>query len=490
MDCTGRGTRTCSAGLLGLMLATAVLLAIVLLDGQPASAQAEPGSEPSYGELGSDLALEGGNPGDSLAAPAPLTGTETPQEAQDVAGDVLRELKEPLDTTVLAKLADARSVPDRSGGGGPAGQGTDPTPDLAQVTVEKQRTRDDGLAFDHDGPQDSGSPPTSGEDGIVVASGMSGGDQRAGDAAQVAQAATGATTQYQQETRPVTVTVTPARLVRNETQPRVEIIHGDVHFDVARNRTKLADEPPFGDPLAEEHPNMYRVEIDLPTGVKTPLRVSPESVRYAGAEWTPAWYKGERGRGYASVGGGPDVQVEIPDSREQPKQPQLLARYEVDDTRTPAGTPVRTEVIPLMPWGKGDAQLTEAKVTVAEAAGGTPRTLTRGVNRDFVWLAYNTPHVVTVDQPTPDFLHKGEAWLVDKVTVTDAYGDSRPIATQTSDNGEQVSFEWTPRPDDHLRITHKLAPAATLGVWYRRLNREYWGLDRDRFGGWLPGGSP
>jgi hypothetical protein len=116
MDCTGRGTRTCSAGLLGLLLVTAVLLAIVLLDGQPAGAQAEPGSETGYGEpLGSDVGLEG----DNLAAPVPLTGTETAQEAQDVAGEVLRELDEPLDTTVLAQLADARSVPDRSGGGVP-----------------------------------------------------------------------------------------------------------------------------------------------------------------------------------------------------------------------------------------------------------------------------------------------------------------------------------------------------------------------------------
>jgi hypothetical protein len=155
MECTGRGMRTCSAGLLGLLLAMAVLLAIVLLDGQPARAQAESGSKTGYGKpLDRGVDLKGDNLDDSLSHPAPLTETKTFQAAENDARQLLQDMDKPLAPMVLAqRMADARSGADRSGGERPAGTGTDTTPDWAQVTVQGPQTRDDDLARNQADPQ-------------------------------------------------------------------------------------------------------------------------------------------------------------------------------------------------------------------------------------------------------------------------------------------------------------------------------------------------
>src|SRR4029450_10329286 len=172
----------------------------------------------------------------------------------------------------------------------------------------------------------------------------------------------------------------------------------------------------------------------------------------------------------------------IQSSDEQLEEPQLLVRYEANGTV--AGIPVRTAITPLIPWGERTAVLKQAKVTVSEMNGDLPpRTMIREIGPiESLFLGYNQAHVVAVEQPTPG-LFEGEAWLVDKVTVTDAYGDSRPLGTWTTDGGNKVQFEWTPGPDDHGRIIHKLAPPATWGEWYKR-------LDRDVFGSRLPWGFP
>jgi hypothetical protein len=132
MERTGRGTRTFSAGLLGLMLATAVLLMIVLLDSQPALAQADPGSETSYSEpLDSDLGLEVDNPGASVSDPAASTepaAPQAPQAAQADARALLQQLDEPLDTTILARRMVEPPASDHSGGGGPQAGAPAPRP--------------------------------------------------------------------------------------------------------------------------------------------------------------------------------------------------------------------------------------------------------------------------------------------------------------------------------------------------------------------------
>jgi hypothetical protein len=163
MECTGRGARTCSAGLLGLMLATAALLAILLLDGQPARAQAESGSETGSNQpLDSGVGLEG-DAGDNLeggldnsepdAAPLTEPEVETFQAAEQDANQLLQDMDQPPDPMILAQRSDARSESDRTGDGSPAGQGTDITPDWAKVALQEQQTPNGRPALGQDDPQ-------------------------------------------------------------------------------------------------------------------------------------------------------------------------------------------------------------------------------------------------------------------------------------------------------------------------------------------------
>jgi hypothetical protein len=204
MDCTGRGTRVFSGGLLGLMLATAVLLGIVLLDGQPAGAQAESGSDSGYGgSLGSGVGvegLEGDNLDESVSDPPALTETGTFEAAEDDASGLLRKMDEPLAPIVLAQRPDARSGADRTSNERPTGQRTDTMPNWTEVTVREPQTRDDGLPLGQDGPQGSdpklklaaeehtavlstgtAAPGHGAEAGIQVAQVVGTGDGEAGD---------------------------------------------------------------------------------------------------------------------------------------------------------------------------------------------------------------------------------------------------------------------------------------------------------------------
>jgi len=168
MELTGRGTRTFSAGLLGLLLATAVLLAIVLLDGQPALAQGDSGSETSYAEpLDSGSGLEGDNLDTSLADPPPVPEAVPLQAAENNASELLHDLDQPLDPTILdQRIAEARPAPDRTSNGGSPGQGTQITPNWAQIPpVGEPQTRD-GLPLTQDDPPNGDSQPTS--DGRTV----------------------------------------------------------------------------------------------------------------------------------------------------------------------------------------------------------------------------------------------------------------------------------------------------------------------------------
>jgi hypothetical protein len=136
MQITGRGRRTFSAGLLGLMLATAGLLAIVLLASRPALAE----------------------PADSG-----LTLTELGEQPDLAAENVEAELQYELDTREATTLPEqqlvAQSAHDGSGGGSSGGQGsgTTPTPMWAYVAPES-RTRHDDLAFSQDGLPDDPMP--------------------------------------------------------------------------------------------------------------------------------------------------------------------------------------------------------------------------------------------------------------------------------------------------------------------------------------------
>jgi hypothetical protein len=298
-----------------------VLLAIVLLDGQPARAQAESAPGTGYGQpLDSGVDLEGSNLDDnldgSLSDPAPWTETQpetrtgTFEAAEDDAYQLLQDMDdEPLAPTVLAqRTADAPSGPDRTGGEPPASQRTDITPDLAQVTTREPQPRPDPARNQADseggdsegGDSEGGDPQPTADGRTVVAATRT---AASGDAEE--------RIPVMQQERPVTITVMPVDLVETAWRElRPVVVNGeDIYRRFWDNNAGYQN--------VYKLPDMYRMTTDLPTG-ETTLRVSPSSVRHQGATWTPTWRLGQyrqsgRQWEYTDVGRGPDAQVVIPD---------------------------------------------------------------------------------------------------------------------------------------------------------------------------------
>src|SRR4029453_6368001 len=150
MEGTGHGRRMFSAGLLGVMLATAGLLAIVLLDSRPALA--EPGEAGI--QTDTESPLDGG--GDTRSEVPSELQTQPPTVGGSGGGEfeALQQLGGPLAATLSTpqlQLAEASLASDHPGEGR---QATAITPPMAQVRpLEEQQPQANGLQLDQDDPE-------------------------------------------------------------------------------------------------------------------------------------------------------------------------------------------------------------------------------------------------------------------------------------------------------------------------------------------------
>ena len=430
-----RGMRTSGAALLGLMLATAGLLTIILLDGSPALAQSadlEPASaDPGFG-TGSD-APGGGLAGDDASG---RQVAELPASA-DADSELRYGLGAPLGTETLAPpLAVPGPAPAGTEGRSPAGRGPDITPEWAYARVEEQ-TRDDGLAPAEQGPGNDAMPST--VDGLPVASSTSTGQLTMAAAAArdddpQAQRGTDVTVEGQPRSRSVFLGVQPERLVtalRDARNP-VTVKYGQQSYT-------------FDGPVT-----FY---LPIPEGVETDLRVSPESFVWKGATWKPHWYAGEHRQERYFVSSRPEAFVPL---LETWGEPSIVVRYQVDQYDTPPGTAVEAQILPVAS-DQPDRRLRGVTVTVAEGGGGPTTTLTGG-NGD-VKAAYRRDHLVTVDpvvrrEPAGGSRPGTELWTPSRVIRVDANGDRHDIPLPPHGGGRPY-FTWSPSPGDSVRIVYE-----------------------------------
>jgi hypothetical protein len=424
MDCTGRGTRMFSAGLLGLMLATAGLLAIVLLDSRPALA------EPAD----SGLTLTG--PGD-----------QPDTDAANFEAELQYELGTREATALPEQPPVTQSAHDGSGSEGSGGQGGDTTPRWAYVAPEQPRTRQHDLAFSQDSLPDD--HPLGSVTPTAAASGAEHGIR-------VAQVATDAPTK-EQRLRDVTIFVRPEALVtQTETPVTVSAKYDSGGWETTLPKRAWEDRP-------------------LPVDAEVALSVSPASIPWKGVPWKSTWeVRRVPSEEPKFVADGPEAQVTLPD-----RYPAIFVRYVVDKEAVALGTPVDVKVLPVLGdfasgWPAGVAP----SVTVTEVDG--PSTTVTGGEGDMK-VAYAKEHVVTVDPvarrqllyPDPYDFWSTELRRAAKVVVRDVDDDHpREIPMTTSPDG-RPSFRWSPMPGDVVRILYEAGETvpSTWPEFFGRLSK-------------------